>query len=212
MRPFKPFWGWTKKTSNSRWGHSSRFGDEPETHPVQDEAIQAVLGMNQKHTQFKMRPFKWFWGWTKNTPSQDEAIQTVLGMNQKHTQFKMRPFKLFWGWTKNTPSSRWGHSSCFGDEPKTHLVQDEAIQAVLGVNQKHILFLCPTPFSAPKFSPPNYFPPFLPTSPLTSLTSFPTPSPELSWVLSPHFPLSPSPELRRAPKLKLRGNMKHMAW
>jgi hypothetical protein len=43
--------------------------------------------------------------------------------------------------------------------------QDEAVQAVLGMNQKHILLPCPgiflAPFSAPKFSPP------------ASLTSFP---------------------------------------
>jgi hypothetical protein len=33
--------------------------------PIQHEAIQAVLGMNQKHIlfpQFSMRPFKPFWG------------------------------------------------------------------------------------------------------------------------------------------------------
>jgi hypothetical protein len=30
--------------------------------PIQDEAIQAILGMNQKNIQFKMRPFKPFWG------------------------------------------------------------------------------------------------------------------------------------------------------
>ncbi len=50
-------------------------------------------------------------------------------------------------------------------------VQDEAIHAVLGMNQKHILFPClgnfSAPFFAPKFSPPTYSPP-----PPTSLTSF----------------------------------------
>jgi len=44
-------------------------------------------------------------------------------------------------------------------------VQNEAVQAVLGMNQKHILFPCSgisAPFSTPKISPPTYFPP--PTS------------------------------------------------
>jgi hypothetical protein len=52
-------------------------------------------------------------------------------------------------------------------------VQDEVVQVILGMNQKHILFPLSrdfsTPFSVPKFSQPTYFPPFL----LTSLTSFP---------------------------------------
>ncbi len=67
-------------------------------------------------------------------------------------------------------------------------VQDEAIQAILGMNQKHILFPCQrdfsAPFSAPKFSPPTYFlpPSFLPPS--------------------PHFPLIPSLELKRALELE----------
>jgi hypothetical protein len=66
-------------------------------------------------------------------------------------------------------------------------VQDEAVQAILGMNQKHILFSCQgifqPPFSAPKFSPPTYFPPsYLPPS--------------------PHFPLIPSLELERAPELE----------
>jgi len=57
-------------------------------------------------------------------------------------------------------------------------VQDEAVQAVLGMNQKHILLPCPGIFKPPSL--PQKFP-LLPTSPpptylhpLTSLTSFPT--------------------------------------
>ncbi len=56
-------------------------------------------------------------------------------------------------------------------------VQDEAIQAVLGMNQKHILLPCPRIFEPPSL-PQNF--PLLPTSlpptylrPPTSLTSFP---------------------------------------
>jgi len=62
-------------------------------------------------------------------------------------------------------------------------VQDEAFQAVLGMNPK--THPCPLPrdfpalFSAPKFTPPT---PLLPPS--------------------PHFPLTPLPELGRAPKLE----------
>jgi hypothetical protein len=64
-------------------------------------------------------------------------------------------------------------------------IQDEAIQVVLGVNQKHILFPCPGIFQPP-FLSQNFSP--LPTSPLLPL--------------SPHFPLAPSPQLKRAPKLE----------
>jgi len=50
-------------------------------------------------------------------------------------------------------------------------VEDEAIQAVLGMNQKHILFPSPGIFQPPSLSQ-NL--PLLPTStPPTSLTSFP---------------------------------------
>jgi hypothetical protein len=56
------------------------------------------------------------------------------------------------------------------------LVQDEAVQAVLGMNQKHILFPCLGIFQPPSL-PQNF--PLLPTSPPptglpspTSLTSF----------------------------------------
>ncbi len=67
-------------------------------------------------------------------------------------------------------------------------VQDEAIQAILEMNQKHILFPCQRDFSAPffasKFSPPTYF---LPPSLLPP---------------SPHFLLIPSLELRRALELE----------
>jgi len=64
-------------------------------------------------------------------------------------------------------------------------VEDEAIQAVLGMNQKHILFLCPWISQPPALSQ-NF--PLLPTSPLLP--------PSL------HFPLMPFPELGRAPKLE----------
>jgi len=60
-------------------------------------------------------------------------------------------------------------------------VQDEAIQAVLGMSQKHILFPCPkdfsAPFSASKFLLPTYFPP-------TSFTSFPLHSISRAWESS----------------------------
>ncbi len=56
-------------------------------------------------------------------------------------------------------------------QPPVHQFRMRAIQAVLGMNQKHILFPLPrdfsAPFSAPKFSPPTYLP-----TPHTSLTSF----------------------------------------
>jgi len=62
-------------------------------------------------------------------------------------------------------------------------VQDEAVQAVLGMNQKYILLPCPRIFQPPSL-PQNFpllpTPPLLPTSlpltylrPPTSLTSFP---------------------------------------
>jgi len=50
-------------------------------------------------------------------------------------------------------------------------VQNETVQAVLGMNLKHILFSCPGIFQPPSLRQ-NF--PFLPTSPPpTSLTSFP---------------------------------------
>jgi hypothetical protein len=58
-------------------------------------------------------------------------------------------------------------------------VEDEAIQAVLGMNQKHILFPSPGIFQPPSL-PQNL--PLLPTS--------------------PHFPLTPFPELSKAPELE----------
>ncbi len=58
-------------------------------------------------------------------------------------------------------------------------VQDEAVQAVLGMTQKHILFPCPGIFQPPSL-PQNF--PFIPPS--------------------LHFPLTPSPKLGRAPKLE----------
>ncbi len=68
-------------------------------------------------------------------------------------------------------------------------VEDEAVQAILGMNQKPILFPCPETFQPP-FLPqkfPAYLPSPLPTSPLPP---------------SPHFPLTPSRELSRAPEHK----------
>ncbi len=67
----------------------------------------------------------------------------------------------------------------WSEPPATNApVQDEAVQAVLGMNQKHTLFPCPGIFQ-PSFLPQNC--PLLPTSPPsyltpppTSLTSFPT--------------------------------------
>ncbi len=57
----------------------------------------------------------------------------------------LRPPKgLEWTSSHQCTSSGWGHSSCFGDEPKTHplpLPRDFS-----------------APFSAPKFSPPTYLP------------------------------------------------------
>jgi len=59
-------------------------------------------------------------------------------------------------------------------QPPVAPVQDEAVQALLGMNRKHIL-PCPrfffSLFSAPKFLP-SYLPPpsYLPTSPHFALT------------------------------------------
>jgi len=76
------------------------------------------------------------------------------------------------------------------------LVENEVVQAVLGMNQKHILpyprflvfprFLVCSRFSTPKFFPSTYLPPtYLPPP-----TSFlPT---------SPHFALTPSSKLKKA--------------
>ncbi len=71
-------------------------------------------------------------------------------------------------------------------------IQDDAIQAILGMNQKHILFPCPGIFQAPSL-PQNFLflrtpPPLWPTSPLLPPSS--------------HFPRIPSSELERAPELE----------
>jgi len=58
-------------------------------------------------------------------------------------------------------------------------VGDEVVQAILGMNQKHILLPYPGIFQP--LSLPQHFP-LLPPS--------------------PHFPLTPSPELNRASKLE----------
>jgi hypothetical protein len=56
-------------------------------------------------------------------------------------------------------------------------VQDEAVQAVLGMNQKTYPFPLPRDFSAPFFAPKFSYPTYLP--PFTSLTSFPSRSLQL---------------------------------
>jgi len=69
-------------------------------------------------------------------------------------------------------------------------VQDEAIQAVLGMSQKHILFLCPRDFSAP-FLPQNFS--FLLASP----------SPTSIHLISPSFHLQSLGELPSLSSTKL---------
>jgi len=66
-------------------------------------------------------------------------------------------------------------------------VEDEAVQAVLVMNQKHILFPCPGNFQPP-YLPQNF--PLLPTY----LPSYLPPS--------THFLLTPSPKLSRALELE----------
>jgi len=66
-------------------------------------------------------------------------------------------------------------------------VQDEAVQALLGMNQKHILFVCPGIFQPPSL--PQKFPLLLTPPPSPSLPTSPLLPP------SPHFLLIPSPEL-----------------
>ncbi len=65
-------------------------------------------------------------------------------------------------------------------------VEDEAVQAVLGINRKPILFPCPGIFQ-PSSLPQKF--PFLPPS--------------------PHFPLNPTQELYRAPELEPRRVSRH---
>jgi hypothetical protein len=72
-------------------------------------------------------------------------------------------------------------------------VQDEVVQTVLGMNQKHILFPCPGIFQPPSL--PQKFP-LLPTSLPPLLPP------------SPHFPFIPSPELGRAPELRSHRALK----
>jgi len=75
-------------------------------------------------------------------------------------------------------------------------VQDEAVQAVLWMNQKHILFPCPGIFQPPSLPQTC---PLLPTSP-----------PPFASLLPPstHFPLTPSPELKRTPEVELKRTPK----
>jgi len=88
------------------------------------------------------------------------------------------------GWVQSFKGNNWRFRVRFlgwSEPAATNApVEDEAIQAVLGMNQKPILFPrdFSAPFSAPEVSLPTYLPPLLPTSPLL-------PS-------SPHFPLTPS--------------------
>jgi hypothetical protein len=84
------------------------------------------------------------------------------------------------------------------------LVQDEAVQAVLGMNQKHILLPCPGIFQPPSL-PQNF--PLLPTPPPPTYSSPSYLLPSLlptSTLLppSPHFLLTSSPKLRRAHELE----------
>ncbi len=90
-------------------------------------------------------------------------------------------------------------------------VQDEVIQAVLRMNQKHILFPSPgifQPLYLPQIFPllpTSPFCPLLPTSPFCPLLST---SPLLP--PSPHFLLTPSLELKRTPKVEwLRVSRRH---
>jgi hypothetical protein len=70
--------------------------------------------------------------------------------------------------------------TCWSESATTNApVEDEAIETVLGMNKKHILFLSPRIFQPPSL-PQNF--PLLP--------------------LSPHFLLTPSPKLSRAPELE----------
>jgi hypothetical protein len=70
----------------------------------------------------------------------------------------------------------------YNEPPTTNApVQDEAVQAVLGMNQKHILFPC-----SGIFQPQNF--PLLPTSPFLPP--------------SPHFVLMPSPKLGKVPEFE----------
>jgi hypothetical protein len=72
-------------------------------------------------------------------------------------------------------------------------IQDEAVQVILGMNQKHILFPCPGIFQPlslpPKFSPPTF------------LTSFPT-----------HFISRIRESSLSLSSTKLQGDMRHKAW
>jgi hypothetical protein len=68
------------------------------------------------------------------------------------------------------------------------LVQDEAIQTFLGMNQKHILFPYPEIFQ-PLFLPQNF--PLLPPS--------------------PHFPLTPSQKFLSLNNIELQGDVRHKA-
>jgi len=77
-------------------------------------------------------------------------------------------------------------------------VQDEAIQTVLGMNQKHILLPCPRIFQPPSL-PQNF--PLLPTPPPSYLLPSLLPTSALL-PPSPHFLLTPFPKLRRAHELE----------
>jgi hypothetical protein len=76
-------------------------------------------------------------------------------------------------------------------------VQDEAVQAILGMNQKHILLPCPgilQPLLCPKIFPSYLLPlSYLLPSLLPTFALLPP---------SPHFLLTPSLKLRRAHELE----------
>jgi len=70
-------------------------------------------------------------------------------------------------------------------EPAATSAPIQAVQAVLGMNQKHILFPCPGMFLFCLKIFPSYLHPTFPLLPP-----------------SPHFLLTPSPKLEKAPKLE----------
>jgi len=105
----------------------------------------------------------------------------IFGKTRTCSSLKIEITMLHWGWSETTATNA--------------PVQDEAVQAVLGMNQKHILlpFLpCPGIFQPPSL-PQNF--PLLPTPPPPYLLPSLLPP-------SPHFLFTPSPKLRRAHELE----------
>ncbi len=97
----------------------------------------------------------------------------ITFVGQKNSDTRTHQDKTFLSWNPLWVCYSWSEPAATSAP-----VQDEAVQAVLGMNQKHILFLCPGIFQPPSL-PQNF--PLLPTSsprptnlpPLTSFTSFP---------------------------------------